>query len=141
MNKTVAMRAIGDLLVLAHTDKNPSNDEWQAFLSEIRRITPQRVRVLVRTEGAAPDSLQRQQFNDLLAGTPVPLAVLSDSRIVQGVGTALRWFNPMMRVLPSRDLAGALAHVKVSSSEHDAVLKALRELHDEVYPASAASGR
>lgn len=132
------MRTLGALLVLVHTEKNPTNDEWQRFLDELRRVGVKQARVLVRTEGAAPDTLQRQQFNDLLAGHPLPLAVLSDSRVVRGVGTALRWFNPAIRVLPSADLAGALAHVRVAPSEHDAVLRTLGELRAELYPAGAA---
>ena len=126
------MRTLGDLVVLVHDRENPTAAEWSAFLAELRRIDVSRARVLVRTDGAAPDSLQRQQLNDLLKGQKLPIAVLSDSALVRGVGTALRWFNPAVRVFAASALDGALEHLHLPPAQREPLRSALRELSHEL---------
>jgi hypothetical protein len=110
----MVQRVRGDLIVVAHNTDTPSEEEWDRFLEFFRRAHDiDQVRVLVFTDGAAPNTMQRASFTKTLAGKQPRIAVLSGSRVVRGVATAISWFNANIDVFAPDDLGKALDHLRM----------------------------
>jgi hypothetical protein len=108
------------LLVSLHTAEAP-RDEWLVYerrLRELKRVSKgefQRLRVLVVSDGGAPDTQQRNTMqNEIWEGQAVKVSVLTNSLqnpIVRGVAKALSWMNPGFKICNPSDLPGALVHL------------------------------
>jgi len=119
---------IGDLGVALHTDKTPSREEWDAFMSAIRVVPSARVRVLAITDGGGPSTVHRGQFVKYLDGAKARIAVVSEALVVRGIVTALSWFTNNIRVFAPDDFRAAIAYVDLTQDECDAVKARLREM-------------
>jgi hypothetical protein len=86
-------KLVENLHILVHTDKPPSDEEWQDYLRTFGKVPPERLRTIVFTLGGGPSAAQRKLLNDKLNGKATPAAVVSTSAVVRGIVTALAWFN------------------------------------------------
>ena len=86
------------------------------------------LRVLVHSEGGAPNARQRAVLNEVLAGIKPRVAVLTPSATARAVGVALSWFNPDFRVFASDELGGAFDHLDANQGERRILTQALTEL-------------
>jgi len=146
----MGFRTVGDIVVVRHTKEAPTGDEWNAFIGRCRRTLDRydKMRGLIISEGGGPNSDQRGDVNELLAGRPQRVAVLNRSRWVRGVVTALSWFNPEIRAFALDQTDAAFEHLHLTTAERDAVAAALREITSELSagegpysaPASRGSG-
>lgn len=130
---SVVGRQVGNAVVLAHGEKAPTDEEWQAILGMFTGVPrPTDLRVLVHTLGAAPGATQRARLNAALQGTTPRIAVLSDSPVARAAGTAISWFQPRFRVFRPTDLSLALDHLEVDRSERRVLETTLDELRAEI---------
>jgi hypothetical protein len=127
--KRMAFKVVDRVLVLAHGFDDPSDDEWFAYVSEIKRQGNELLPQVVLTDGGRPNSVQRKMLTDVLAGRGMKVAVLSKSTLVRGVVTAISWFNRDIRPFEVHELHEALGYLGVSSSQRalvESVLTTLR---------------
>jgi hypothetical protein len=126
-------RARGNLIVCAHNTETPTNAEWEEFLELLRHGRDiAELRVLVFTDGAAPDTMQRAAFTKLCDKKQPRIAVLSGSRMVRGVATAISWFNPNIDVFPPDNVNAALEHLRIAASEWSAATDIAGELRRQL---------
>jgi hypothetical protein len=125
----MAFKVMDRVLVLAHGVDDPTDDEWFAYVTEIKRQGADLLPQVVLTEGGRPNSVQRKMLTDVLAGRGMKVAVLSKSTLVRGVVTAISWFNRDIRPFEVHELHEAIAYLGVSITQRaqiDLALTALR---------------
>lgn len=105
------------LMLVAHTNKQPSDPEWDRYFTELVRHDPERMKSLVFTDGGALNSAQRKQVNDFLRGRTSICAVVTANAVVRGVVTALGWFNPKIRAYGPEQVEEALHYLQVGRDE------------------------
>jgi hypothetical protein len=101
-----------------------------------RRLQPGGVqRILVKTDNAGPNSVQRNQLNQLAASkrTTLRVAVLSTSTLVRGIVTAFSWMGSLqIRGFGDADVAGALAYLEPSGVSVEDARRVLAEIERNV---------
>jgi hypothetical protein len=123
-----------------HTTQDPPTDQWDAACVRIAELKKKQagdisnVRVLVITDGGAPNASQRGQlFTDLLEGrakSAVVTTVLSN-RLKRGVATAIFWLNPNFKAFSPDQFAAALTHLDLVG-HGPALIAALQQLQRSV---------
>jgi hypothetical protein len=118
--KTIERRPFHLMLVL-HTARDPSAEEWADYERELRRLKQlhpldmERVLTLTISDGGSPNTEQRSRFqNDLFGGRPAKVALLTNALsnpVKRGIVRALTWMNTGFRALEPTDLEGALAYL------------------------------
>lgn len=107
---------VGEVMLVAHTAKAPSDEEWKVYVEGVVTHDPARLRSLVFTDGGAPNSTQRRVLNEALGGKTSLGAVVSPSTMVRGVVTALSWFNPMIKAFAPGETDEAFRYLGVTDS-------------------------
>ena len=67
----------GGVIVYVHTADAPSDVEWDLAMGYFEAADLKHLRVLVYTDGAAPNASQRARLNGLLGSNKLPMAVLT----------------------------------------------------------------
>jgi hypothetical protein len=128
----MAHARLGRVLVVVHSAQAPSASEWAAYIDTWQvfasAIAVESVRTLVFTDGGAPDAEQRARLNNVLAGRPTPVAVLSDSFVVRSVCSTLSMFNRGLKVFSPGRLAEAMQFLGLQPSEQSAAMVALQQM-------------
>ncbi len=76
---------------------------------------PQRLPFFVWTDGGGPNSVQRNHFSDALGKTLPRVAVLTDSRVIRGIITAIQWLGSMdIKGFAPRAIDEAIEFIDVS---------------------------
>lgn len=120
---TITIGSYGVVLWL-HGTVDPSREDWERGLHATTRLCRSlggdltKLRSLVVTDGAAPNSAQRKQMSEeVFDDKPYKLAVITnslDNPIKRGVATALAWMNPtFLAVTPDR-WRDALRHLDLA---------------------------
>jgi hypothetical protein len=107
----------GGLLITVHTNRSPSEAEWDAYFRELVKHDPKTLKSLNFTDGAAPNGAQRKQVNDFLQGRTSRCAVVTASPFVRGAVTALSWFNSEIKAYAPDNADAALEYLDVRSQE------------------------
>lgn len=82
----------GDVAVIYNSERAPTAAEWAECVNVLGK-DPKPKKVYIRSRGGAPDSVQRSQVVALFEGVELPrFAVVTDSAVVRGTVTLLRWF-------------------------------------------------
>lgn len=110
-----------DLIVSVHSPNPVTDEEWDGLIAAANETIEKygRLRVLVRSEGmGGPNGLQRAKLEALAARAEIKAVVLTDSKILRGVATALSWVKGMsIRPLAPDDRAGAIAYLGLTESQ------------------------
>jgi hypothetical protein len=126
-------RRVESTIVCAHTERGPSDDEWSGFLTCLAEIRdPSAARVLVHTDGGAPNAHQRALLKAQCGSVSPPIAVLTPSSGARAIATAISWFIPTIRVFRPEDINGALRHLGVSASRVALLRRTLAELRTDL---------
>src|SRR5687767_2722084 len=87
--RSVQAKFAQGVLYVRHREQAPTDEDWQALLDEIARNVERdgSLRILVRTENAGPNVVQRSKLNELITAKHISLriAVLSTSMLVRGI--------------------------------------------------------
>jgi hypothetical protein len=128
------MRELGSVLVLFHSSRAPTNDEWDSILAMLERTMRAHgaVQIIVLTEGGPPSATQRAALTRILAGGKSRSAVLTQSKAARAIVTALRWWNPTIVSFSPDDLASAMAFLRIEPERKGTIERTLVELRDEV---------
>lgn len=127
---TMAWCRLGNIAVGVHNPGQPSDQEWEGWLGMCREMIEQGQLqgCLVWTAGGAPNSKQRAMVKSVPGLLPVPIAIMTDSRVARGVITALSWLGKAIKPFPANDLQGALEYLgsQQAAAEVQAEIDALR---------------
>lgn len=83
-----------ELFVLDHGIANPSDAEWNGFIEDVRPLIARtRPKLLIRSQGGAPDASQRARVAEAYGVEDPDLALLSDSPFAHALVTAFRWLG------------------------------------------------
>jgi hypothetical protein len=131
------------LQIVVHTAATPPANEWSRYEDLLREargprgIDIDRMRVLVVSDGGAPNTQQRHVVqNEIWQGKPVKTALLTNSLgnpIKRGIARALTWMNQGFLICPPHDLRGALHHLDLAH-DIDAVWARCVALQAELAP-------
>jgi hypothetical protein len=120
--------------VAVHSAESPSDDEWQAYLDDIRHWLGFVDGIFSYTVGGGPNGRQRErsvQFWREQSKQP-PIAVVTPSILVVRMAGALRWFMPgQIKAFTPRNLDRAFEYLQLGATERAAVEATLRALADE----------
>jgi hypothetical protein len=122
-------RRVGRLVVTVHTSAVPSDEDWDAYMAGVDDYLPlEDQRVLVVSAGGGPNGKQRKMLIDALHGVRVPVAIITNSLLMRGAGTAVSWFNPSLKVLGPGDLNAAVEYLGLTTWECVESARILKEL-------------
>ncbi|HMA97517.1 MAG TPA: hypothetical protein VKP30_32755 [Polyangiaceae bacterium] len=130
---TMKWRRLGRFVVTVHGAEAPSDEEWTRYVGGADAYQPLGdQRILVVSDGGAPNGTQRQQLIDLLQNARVPTAILTTSWLMRGAGAAVRWFNPDLKVFGPQALQPALDYLQLTEWERSEGVRLVRELQNEL---------
>jgi hypothetical protein len=124
---------LGRFVVTVHSAQPPTEEEWSLYMNQADSYLPlEDQRILVASDGGAPNGTQRQQLIKLLNNAKVPTAILTTSWLMRGAGAAVSWFNPSLRVFGTGALQQALDHLQLTQRERSEALRLLRDFQKEL---------
>ncbi len=135
MEKTMAYRLVGEISLLVHSTRAPSDHEYDGYLEFIATLPPQIRRSMVVTPGPGPNARQRAKTNEVLKARKqmdAKVAVVTDSTMVRGIVTALSWFNREIRVFSMAKIHDALRYLNANPEEASRLLIQLRMMQAEL---------
>lgn len=128
-----------DRLYLAVHDATPPTDrEWSRWLTVCSERASSEMRCLVETHGGAPNPRQRKQLTDLLDNKgQLRVGIMTESRLVRGVLTALSWAGLPMHGFAIGSVEQTCDWLGLTSIERQQVRDELPRLRNEVSAATA----
>jgi hypothetical protein len=126
--KHMAYKVIDRLFVVVFGTAEPSDDEWTTYLGMVERHGIDKTMQLIVTDGGVPSYAQRKYLNDRLAGRNVPVAVVSASRRITTVVTALSWFNRKIKAFPPTGFREAIAYLEIPASRTELIEREIERL-------------
>lgn len=126
--KNMALKVIDRLFIVVYGAHDPTDDEWWAYIEDVKRHGIERTMQLIFTEGGGPTATQRRYLNETLAGQSVPVAVMSCCQSIRVMVTAMSWFNRKIRYFPPTGLADALAYLEIPVSRGDLIAREMEKL-------------
>src|SRR5688572_20264662 len=129
---SMSARIVGGFAVFVHSNRAPTDDEWEQALELHRRgggniVLP----TLVYTEGGAPNASQRVRLNALVTTSKPRVAVMTPSVLARAAGGALALINSNTRVFGPDQLDRALDHIGASGTSRELLRRTLEELRIE----------
>jgi hypothetical protein len=129
--------AEGAVVVVVENNIAPTDAEWDAYCRHIAAtLKVENASGIAITDGGGPNTVQRGKVNDLLAGRQARSAVVSDSRMIRGVVTALSWFNRLTRAFSPAAIDRGLEFAGVRGERAKAVWKLVVQLDEQISPRS-----
>jgi hypothetical protein len=113
----------GAIVVLVHGELEPSDEDFEAYVADVVKNIDQIKGGLVYTDKVGPSAQQRARSNAAFANTgkDFEAAIMSGSRMVRGIVTALNWaVDGKVKAFSTKDFDGA---VGIFNLDPDDVLK------------------
>ena len=131
---TLRYKQTGNLILALQSAKAPSAEDWEGYVNLYRTGLAgyANVRILVISDGGAPSNRQQMTVNELVAGLPIKIAIVSRAPSVVQVVRRLLITNDAMRLFQPDDLAGAYAFLDVDHGERSVIRQALAELRPQL---------
>jgi hypothetical protein len=127
MGETIQFERVGRIMVIVHSEHEPTLAEWEDYLGHLR-AEPRCASVFVYSIGGGPNAKQRQSLADETAVRALPVAVVTPSRMTRAIGVAVSWFNPHIQVFSPGYLPDAFAHLRLGMREAAEVVHRARQL-------------
>lgn len=144
MGKNMISRRLGlgerEVLLFLHTPLPPSRDEWGAMMGDLlsyaEKNEARRIVTLVVSDGGGPDVSMRAEMLDYFKRYHLHMktSVVTVSRFVRGIVSAVSWFNPQIRAFTPSQLLPALTHLGMSAGAKPRLLQELAEMERELVP-------
>lgn len=140
--KTMLFKQVGDVFLVVHSDRPPTDDEWNAYTAAIVAAGKARggslasIRNLVITDGGGPNAGQRKSSNDALAQlrdwkTSIA-AVVSANATVRGIVTVLNWLSVPIKSFSPSNMNDAFAFLNLRPDEIDKLMVHIKLLKGEL---------
>ena len=137
--RNLAIKVIDRLFIVVYGARDPTDDEWSAYIALAERHGIEQTMQLICTDGGEPTGAQRRKLNEQLGGRTVPVAVVSDSPRIRATVTALSWFNRKIKAFPPTGLGDALAYLEIPATRAELIDREIRKLRLELSQGSRAS--
>lgn len=128
---TLAFGRVDRCVLLVHSEEAPTDREWDAYIDFVNAQLPDRIRILVVSNGGTPSAPQRNQIKDVATQFPdktIPTAVITTSVLARGAVTAINWFFKNVRAFAPMEIAEALKFLEIPPEAEAPVQQALAEL-------------
>jgi hypothetical protein len=138
MKRNLVTRSLGSLLMLWQTKNEPTDAEWSECILKLDALLQamkpgaRDVKVLVHTDGGAPNEKQRGVLQKSLAKTPIRVAVVTDDMKARITSSTVALANRNQRSFATADLAQAYTYLGLSPDECRAAEAALKAMSLEV---------
>lgn len=115
---------------------DPTDEEWDEVLHHLAAFAGKRSYspVLVSSERGGPNAAQRRRLSEVLKQRPQRAAILTRSRLVHGILTAIRWFDPTIQTLAFEpaEFDAAATYLEITPLERGEVLATLERLRKDL---------
>jgi hypothetical protein len=128
VNAGLAWDRVGEVLLIVHAARTPSDAEWDQMMASPEAHAPGAL--IVISNGVKPTPRQRGDIQQHFG--KIRSAILTDSVITRGAITALSWFGMLIRGFEPADEAGAFDFVRVHQAERARISARLEELNARV---------
>jgi hypothetical protein len=116
--KTMLWSFEGSIHIIVHSEAVPTDEEWAAYLAEFPEGDKLlQHKVIVYSLGGGPNGAQRSRLVHSLRGGAPRAAVLTDSSLMRGIGTAVSWFVRSLKIFSLHDRAAAFRYLDMSSAD------------------------
>jgi hypothetical protein len=132
---TMLYKFIDGIHVAVHLPSNPTDAEWDAYIKDIGESLPGMTGLLSYSEGGGPTPPQRKAINRFWAAQTkkVPLAIVTTSKVVKILVTALSWVMGE-RIRGFTTVDEGLEYLDISPDRREglkiAVEELMRSLHE-----------
>jgi hypothetical protein len=137
--KNLAIKVVDRLFIVVYGAQDPTDAEWDAYLSLAEQHGLDQTAQLICTDGGKPTPAQHRKLNERLGGRPVPVAVVSTSPRVRATVTALSWFNRRIKAFHPTALVEALEHLEIPASRTDLIVREIERLRLSLSQGNRAS--
>ena len=123
-------RRIGNLVILRENTETPSDAEWDETL-RLLTLNPadlDKTKVLVITDGGGPSPAQRKRLDQALKGTPVRVAVVSESVKVRFIVSSVALVTSRIQSFRQSELAAAFDHLGLNHEERQVATRSINEM-------------
>lgn len=104
--------------IVVHSHSAPGDDEWDAYLADLPAANVlDAYRFIIFSLGGGPSGAQRGRLVHLLQGRTPRAALLTSSTLMRGIGTAVSWFIPSLKLFPLDERRGAFRHLDLAPDE------------------------
>jgi hypothetical protein len=131
--KTCAARVVGRYCIIVHSKEAPSEEEWKQLV-DVQMSAPNdgAIRLLVWSDGGAPNASQRAALTVRAAGLRMIAAVLTPSIIARAAATAIRLLQPDVRILSPNALDKAFEFLDVPQRERAQLTSSLHDVRNQL---------
>lgn len=117
---------VGDVLLNYGTPGPVPDELWQGMLKEMKK--PHVKKYLPAIVSSEPNSLQRKQAIEILKEKRIPVALVTDDKMVRGLAMAASWLGTDVKAFSWIELEKAFRYLKVPPTMDQALLKAIDDL-------------
>ena len=127
-NNTGAWTYFDSVAMLAvKSDAAPLDEDFEQVTSDLA-AQPQLMAIVVRPRGSPPGARQRASMQELISKRSLRMAVLTDSKVLRGVCTALRWFGLPVESFCDANLEDALRFAGIRADRLSLARQCFEEL-------------
>lgn len=140
--KSMIFRTVSRIHIAAHGREPPSDEEWTAYLVDIKANLRDIDAIIVLTAGGAPTAAQREATSKFWAGEPrrPRIAVVTPSVFVRTIVTAMSWaMGQQIRAFSVEDLEGACSYLTLTIEQRRRVREEIARLQRELSEITSSS--
>jgi hypothetical protein len=134
--KMMTFRTVSRIHIAANGREPPSDDEWTAYLQDIKANIRDIDALIILTAGGAPTAAQRASTSKFWAGEPrrPRIAVLTPSVFVRTIVTAMSWaMGQQIRAFSADDLESAFSYLTLTLVQRVKVKEEILRLQREFF--------
>jgi hypothetical protein len=134
MKRNLVTQSVGSLLILRQNENDPTDAEWTACIAhlatlmEAMKAEGQSAKVLVYTDGGAPNVKHRGMLQKALEKSPIHVAVVSDNLKARITSSTVALANRYHRSFSGLEWDQAYAHLGLSARERRAAEAAIKAM-------------
>jgi hypothetical protein len=117
-----------DVVIGVHTERAPSDDEWDGWIELCAKRTPHRLGFLIFSDGGGPSSVQRSKLSRIPELKTIPSAVVTSSAVGRGIVTAVAWLGTKVRAFAPVNVRDALDYLRVPEELRYGILREVASL-------------
>lgn len=126
--RNVEFKLVGNVFLSVFGERNATDAEAAEGTEILRKAVDRNCKILVVTRGGANTAQQRKRVYEVLGGRQPRAAIVSESKLVRGVVTAMSWFNKETQAFALEDLEYAFEYLDIAPSQYDMLRKEIETL-------------
>lgn len=130
--RNVQFKLVGNIFLSVFGERNSTDAEAAEGTEILRKAVNSNCKILVVTRGGANTAAQRKGVYEVLGGRQPRAAIVSDSRFVRGVVTAMSWFNKEGQAFSMEELDDAFEYLEIPPSRFDLMREEITALEAKI---------